>query len=147
MPSKRRSNEEVQAELEPLAPGEVPRAVRIAAVVAALIAAANPILYLAGYEIRGEEPQLGGVVLVSVLMAAAALFMWRGAYWAVLGFQALLALTCISAGLALLVASNVEAAVRSTLVLLAAGTLFWFLIRAMARIQMPERPDKVTRHG
>jgi len=28
-----------------------------------------------------------------------------------------------------------------------ASTLFWFLVRAMARIQMPERPDKVKRHG
>jgi hypothetical protein len=134
-------------EIEPLAPGEVPRAARVAAVVAAAIAVANPVLYATGYEIRGEESQLSGVIIVSVLMGLAAIFMWRGRYWAVLGFQALLALTCISAGLALLVASNVEAAVRSCLVLLAAGTLFWFLVRAMARIQMPERPSKVTRHG
>ena len=136
-----------RAELEPLAPGEVPRAVRIAAVLAAIIALANPILYAVGYEIRGEEPKLVGVVVLSVLMALAAVFMWRGQYWAVLGFQALLALTCITAFLSLMVAGNIEAGVRSSLVLVAAGTLFWFLIRAMARIQMPERPGNVTRHG
>jgi hypothetical protein len=145
--SRRRSNEEVQAELEPLAPGEVPRAVQVAAVVAALIALANPVLFAIGYEIRGEEPKLGGVVVLSVLMAIAAAFMWRAQYWAVLGFQALLALTCITAFLSLMVASNVEAGVRSTIVLLAAGTLFWFLVRAMARIQMPERPNRLSDHG
>ena len=141
------ANERLRAELEPLAPGEVPRAVRIAAALAALIAMANPILFAVGYEIRGEEPELSGVVVLSVLMAVAALFMWRGQYWAVLGFQALLALTCITAFLSLMVASNVEAGVRSTVVLLAAGTLFWFLVRAMARIQMPERPNRLNGHG
>jgi hypothetical protein len=65
--------------------------------------------------------------------------MWRRAYWAVLGFQALLALSVITASLALLVASNVEAVVRSVVIIGAAGTLFWFLIRAMARLQMPTR--------
>jgi hypothetical protein len=27
------------------------------------------------------------------------------------------------------------------LIIAAAGTLFWFLVKAMARIQMPERPS------
>jgi hypothetical protein len=35
---------------------------------------------------------------------------------------------------------NWWAFVLLTLTLVLAGTLFWFLIKAMARIQMPERP-------
>jgi hypothetical protein len=27
-------------------------------------------------------------------------------------------------------------------ILAAAGTLFWFMVKAMARIQMPERPTR-----
>jgi hypothetical protein len=34
----------------------------------------------------------------------------------------------------------VWAVVLVLLILLSSGTLFWFLIKAMARIQMPERP-------
>jgi hypothetical protein len=34
----------------------------------------------------------------------------------------------------------VWAALLLVIIIAAAGTLFWFLIKAMARIQMPERP-------
>jgi hypothetical protein len=98
-------------------------------------------------EVRGEDPKPVGVIAFSGLMLVAAVFMLRRSYWAVLGFQALLALTCIVAFLSLMVASNLYAAVLCVAILGGAGTLFWFLVRAMARIQMPERPDKVTRHG
>jgi hypothetical protein len=40
----------------------------------------------------------------------------------------------------LVLVSSVLQAVGTTLLLLGAGTLFYFLIRAMARIQMPEPP-------
>ena len=52
----RERTEAVRASLEPLAPGERPRAVTVAAVVAALIAVANLALFLAGWEVRGQEP-------------------------------------------------------------------------------------------
>jgi hypothetical protein len=58
----------------------------------------------------------------------------------VLGMQTLLALTLILAGLGLVGATSVLAAVGLVAILTGAGTLFWFLIKAMARIQMPERP-------
>ena len=141
------AEELARAELEPLEPGEVPRVVRVGAVVAALIAVGNPILFAAGYEVQGGQARLSRVLIISAVMAVAAAGMWRGRYWAVLGFQALLALTCIFAFLSLMVASNVEAGVRSGAVLLAAGTLFWLNIRAMARIQMPDRPSRVSGHG
>jgi hypothetical protein len=134
----RQREEEARASREPLAPGERPVAVTVAAVVAGLIAVANVILVATGSGVGGRRSVAGGLVFAA-LMAVAAVFMWRGKYWAVLGFQALLGLSVITASLSLLVASNVEAVVRSLLVIAAAGTLFWFLIRAMARLQMPSR--------
>ena len=141
------ANELIRAELEPLAPGEVPGAIKVAAAVAALLAVGNLVSFAAGLEVRGEDPKPAGVIGFSALMLIAAVFMLRRSYWAVLGFQALLALTCIVAFLSLMVASNLYAAVLCVAILGGAGTLFWFLVRGMARIQMPERPDKVTRHG
>ena len=67
--------------------------------------------------------------------------MWQARYWAVLGMQTLLALTIVVASLGLITATHLWAAVLLVLIiLLASGTLFWFLVKAMARIQMPERP-------
>ena len=135
----RERDEQARAALEPLAPGERPLAVTIAAVVAALLAVANVAFYLAGWEVAGEDPKRGGVFLFAGILLAAAAGMWLRKYWAVLGFEVLLGITVIYAGLSLLFPSNWQAVVLAVGVLLAAGTLFWFLIRAMARLQMPER--------
>ena len=128
----------VRASLDPLAPGERPTAVTVAAVVAALIGLANVVLVAVDAEVVESQKVIGGL-LFGAIMLVAAVFMWRGKYWAVLGFQALLGLSVITASLSLLVASNVEAVVRSLVVIAAEGTLFWFLIGAMARLQMPSR--------
>jgi uncharacterized membrane protein len=72
-----------------------------------------------------------------VILLMAAVGMWRGRYWAVLGFQALLALTIIYAALSLTVAANLAAALLCAGVIGLAGFLFYKLVRAMARIQMP----------
>jgi hypothetical protein len=133
-PSRRersaRRDAEARAALEPLPEGERPAAVTVAAVLALALGVGNIGLYLAGVEIQGEPPALGGVLVYTALMLAAAYGAWRARYWAVLGIQALLAIRAESA-LALLIAFVVVAA---------AGSLFWFLVKAMARIQMPERP-------
>ncbi len=135
----RAKSDAARAALKPLAPGERPGAVTVAAVLAASIAVANLVLFAAGVEVRGQEPQAFGVVLFAILMGLGAFFMWRGRYWAVLGFQALLGISIAISALSLLVATNLQGAVLSLTVMLAGGTLFWFLVRAMARIQMPER--------
>ena len=73
-------------------------------------------------------------------MVAVAFGMWRARYWAVLSLQALLAITLLYVSLfVLLSASPVEAVVLVAAVVLPAGVLFWFLVKAMARIQMPVR--------
>ena len=135
----RERDEAARAALKPLAPGERPLAVTIAAIVAALLAVANIALYAAGWEVTGEDPKPGGVFAFAAILLAAAGGMWLRKYWAVLGFEVLLGITVVYAGLSLLFPSNWQAVVLALSVLAAAGTLFWFLIRAMARIQMPER--------
>jgi hypothetical protein len=80
-------------------------------------------------------------------MFVAAGAMWQARYWAVLGFECLLAVVCLYAGLSLLLAEDVFAVLLCLALIAGSGTLFWFLIRAMARIQMPERPGSVRRHG
>jgi len=135
----RERDEAARAQLQPLAPGERPLAVTIAAVVAAVLALANVGFLLAGWEVAGEEPKPGGVLLFAAILLGAAVGMWLLRYWAVLGFQVLLGITVVYAGLSLLFPSNWYAVVLAVAVLLSAGTLFWFLIRAMARIQMPKR--------
>jgi hypothetical protein len=135
------ANEAVRASLDPLMPGERPGVVAFAAGVAVLIGLANLVLLAAGYDIRGNHSSNAfGTILFAALMFGAAWGMWRARYWAVLGFQCLLAVTCVVAALALLVASNVAAVILCLAVLAFCGTLFWKLIRAMARIQMPRRP-------
>ena len=82
----------------------------------------------------------GGLVIAfAVLMGGAALGMWLGVYWAVLLFQALLGITIVIAALSLLVASNVAAVALCAAIVGLGGWLFWKLIRAMARMQMPRR--------
>jgi cation transport ATPase len=135
----RGKDEEARAKLEPLAPGERPMAVTVAAVVAAVFAIANAIALAAGHNTWTARLAAGAIVTTLVL-ATTAWGMWRARYWAVLGMEALLALTIIFAALALITAVSVWAAVLMVLIIGLSGTLFWFLIKAMARLQMPERP-------
>ena len=136
----RARDEAVREGLEPLHEGERPRAVTVAAIVALVIALGNLAGWLAGWEIDGEAPAALGVIAFEGLMLASAWGLWKGRYWAVLGFEALLGITLIIAGMGLLVASNWQAVALSVGLLATAGPLFWFLIRAMARLQMPRWP-------
>jgi hypothetical protein len=131
--------DDVRAGLEPLAPGERPLAVTIAAVFAASLAVANVLVYVIGWDVGGSEPSLRGLLVYCVVLGAAAVGMWFGRYWAVLGFQMLLAGSILISALFLLRASNWQAVVFSLGVIGVCTPLFWFLIRAMARLQMPSR--------
>ena len=135
----RERDEAARAALRPLAPGERPLAVTISALLAFAVAVANLGLYLAGWEVRGQDPGLGGALVVCAVFVLAGVGMWRTRYWAVIGFEVLLGVLIVSAALSLMLASNLGGALLSVAVIVGAGPLFWFLIRAMARIQMPER--------
>lgn len=132
-------NEAARARLEPLAPGERPVAVTVGAAIAFALGLVNMIFYLAGGEIGGDRPAVAGVLSYSALMFVAAFGQWRARYWAVLGMEALLGILVVIFALLGVFAQNVLAVVVSVVVVGAAGALFWFLVKAMARIQMPER--------
>ena len=134
----RERDEEARQKLTPLRPGERPLAVTIAAIAAVLLLA-NVAVYLAGWEVQGNQPTVLGLVVYSAILGGAAVGMWLRKYWAVLGFEMLLAITILISALALLRASNWQAVVFCVGVLAVCVPLFWFLIRAMARLQMPSR--------
>ena len=95
---------------------------------------------LAGVEVDGESPQVAQVIAPALLMGMMAWGMWRARYWAVLGFQLVLVFLIFSAFFGLLVQAATVAQVAATLALLAvAGVFFFFMVKAMARIQMPTR--------
>jgi hypothetical protein len=135
----RAKDDEARARLKPLAPGERPTAVTVGAIVAAILALANIVALAVGYDPDELNKSLA-TALGAVILVVVAVGMWRARYWAVLGMQTLLALTLVGAALAGVRASNVAAVVIVLAILAGAGTLFWFLVKAMARIQMPERP-------
>ena len=142
----RAKDEAARAALKPLAPGERPTAVTVGAVVAALLAAANLIAVIAGWDgAAGSDDRaraIAGSLLVTGLLCVVAWGMWHSRYWAVIGMQTLLALTLIAAALGLVTAENAAAMLVLIAILALAGTLFWFMVKAMARIQMPERPSR-----
>jgi hypothetical protein len=118
--------------------------VTVGAVAAALIALANLVALAFGYN-SGEDTvspgsAVSGSILTTLVVAVVAYGMWRARYWGVLGMQTLLGLTLVIASLALLFANSLWAALLLVIIIAGAGTLFWFLVKALARIQMPERP-------
>jgi len=136
--SSEQRNAEVRAQLVPLAEGERPGAVTAGAIVAAVLAVLVVVGYAAGARV-GDQGSLPGALMLAAVLLVAAWGMWRVRYWAVLGFEALLAFQVLVAALSLMVASNLWAALLCVALIGLGGWLFWKLIRAMARIQMPDR--------
>lgn len=134
-------NQAAREALVPLAEGERPTVVTVGAVLAGLLALSIIGGYLAGVHVNGgEKPKFAQVLAPALIMGFMSWGMWRARYWAVLGFQLLLILLIFSAlyGLMLQTASVLQ--VTLTLALLAgSAALFYRMVKAMARIQMPER--------
>jgi len=134
-------NQAAREALEPLAEGERPTVVTIGAIVAALIAVSIVIGYALGTEVNGEQPKLPQVVAPAVIMGVMAWGMWHARYWAVLGFQLILVIVLFSAFFGLVVGASSVGQILATLgLLIVAGAFFYFMVKAMARIQMPTRP-------
>ena len=136
-------NAEVRAGLEPLAEGERPGAVTVGAVVSAVLAliftASAFVAIVGGIEISGEEPAPAPLVLIAAALWLMTYGLVKARYWAVLGFQMLLLLVILSSALGLVQVSTVPQVIATLGLLGGAGALFYFTIRAMARIQMPDR--------
>jgi hypothetical protein len=136
-------NQEAREALEPLGEGERPTVVTVGAAVAGLVALSIVIAYFAGGEVSGEKPKLVQVVAPTLIMGAMAWGMWHARYWAVLGFQLILVFLIFSAFFGLVVGATSIAQILGTLALLVvAGTFFYFMVKAMARIQMPTRAPR-----
>ena len=136
-------NAEARAKLEPLEHGERPRAVTAGAIVSAVLAViftVSAVLAVAGVDAGGRDIKPLPIVTFAVVFWVMAVGMWRARYWAVLGFQTLLLLMMLASAFGLVVVNSVLQAVGTTLLLLGSGALFYFMIRAMARIQMPSSP-------
>jgi hypothetical protein len=133
-------NQAAREALRPLDEGERPLAVTIGAVISALVALSIVVAYLAGGEVDGEKPRFVQVLAPAMLTGLMAWGMWRARYWAVLGFQLVLVLIIFSAFFGLVAAaSSLSQIVGTAILLIAAGVFFFFMVKAMARIQMPSR--------
>jgi hypothetical protein len=82
---------------------------------------------------------LPGALFIAAVLAALARGMYLRRYWAVLGFEALLAFQILVTSLALVVASTLAAAAGCVVSVALSGWLFWKLVRVMTRIQAGER--------
>jgi hypothetical protein len=136
-------NAEARAKLEPLDEGERPRAVTagaIASAVLAIIFTVSAGLAIAGVSAGGRDIKPLPIITFGIVLWAMTIGMWRTRYWAVLGFQTVLLLVMLASAFGLVVVNSVLQAVGTTLLLAGSGTLFYFMIRAMGRIQMPSSP-------
>jgi hypothetical protein len=125
--------------LEPLEEGERPLVVTLGAVGSALICASIVIAYVAGAEVDGDRPSAAQAIAPAVLTAVMAWGMWRARYWAVLGFQVVLLFLIIAAALGLVQAESAIQVIGNVLVMAVAGAFFYFMVKALARIEMPDR--------
>ncbi|MHB1836532.1 MAG: hypothetical protein ACYCXW_16415, partial [Solirubrobacteraceae bacterium] len=142
MSRTQRRDAEARAMLTPLAPGERPPAIVISAIVALVLALSNLIAFAAGVKIGGRHPAAGGIAIFSAVMLACSYGLWRMWHGAVLGFMALLAIIAVLFALLLIEASNLLGLVVALLVIVAAGWLFFKLVRVLSRIQMPRPPSR-----
>jgi hypothetical protein len=135
-----RKDREAREALEPLREGERPTVVTVGAVICTILV----VLAIAGYALwdvlrEEQRPQLVGVIAFIGTVGAMAYGLWRSRYWAVLGFQASLVLVIIANALGLMAAFSILQAVANLVLLAVAGVLFWYMVKAWARIQMPQR--------
>jgi len=142
-------NEAAREQLEPLAEDERPGVVAVAALISGTLAVGTVLAYALGLEVgefddfgnqTGESrPSIFPVVVSTAILGAMAYGLWRARYWAVLGFQTLLVLVIVVAALGLAQVTDLWRALAFVAILVLAGLLFYRMIKAMARIQMPER--------
>ncbi|HWI06402.1 MAG TPA: hypothetical protein VNT54_02660 [Solirubrobacteraceae bacterium] len=136
----RARDEEIRAGLEPLAPGERPRVVTIAAIVAFVFAIANVVSALTGNDIStaSGDPSIATAVTTALLLVAGFGMLARQ-YWAVLGFQTILGIQIVFFALYLIGVQTLWQALVTVVAIGLLGWLFWKLVRPMARMQMPKQ--------
>jgi hypothetical protein len=139
MSTQRRSSRRAPPELEPLREDERPVALLVAIVVCAALSVAVIASAITVKDLSRHGGSLPGALFIAVVLASLAMGMYRRRYWAVLGFEALLAFQIIVTSLALVVASSAIAAISCVVSVVLGGWLFWKLVRVLARISAGER--------
>ena len=139
-------NQAVRESLDPLDEGERPGAGPAGAIFSAIVAlifwGTTIVAATGSATINGSEPKPAGLAAFALIMSAMAWGMWNRRYWAVLGFQMLLVLLLLSAAAGLVTATTVLQAIGTTVLIVILGALFYFMVKAMARIQMPTRDPR-----
>lgn len=135
-------NQRAREALAPLDKGERPTVITIGAVFCAVMAAiawsSAGVALLTGAEVNGVRPNLAQLALTGLITTALAWGLWNARYWAALGFQVLLLLLLLAGVAGLVLAGTLLQAVSTVVLLTGLGAMFWFMVKAMARIQMPE---------
>jgi hypothetical protein len=133
-------NQAAREALVPLAEGERPPIVTVAAILAALVALSIVVTFAAGVKVNGSTPKVSTIAAPALIMGVLAWGMWGARYWAVVCFQLVLAFLIFTSVYGLLVIATSVGEFAVTLgLLVVSGVLFWKMVKAMARIQMPER--------
>ncbi|MEJ7876760.1 MAG: hypothetical protein WKF62_08870, partial [Solirubrobacterales bacterium] len=142
-------NQAARDALDPLEPEERPGIVTVAAVISAALALGTVVAYALGVEVgeiddfgteTGEaKPNVFQTAVFTILLGAMAFGLWRARYWAVLGFQTILVLWIVLLTFALIQVTDLLRALVIVLLLAGASLLFYRMVKAMARIQIPTR--------
>jgi hypothetical protein len=143
-PERGQREELLRAELEPLGEGERPPALLVAIAVCVVLAIGVAVGVATVHDLRSRGGSLPGGAFLAIVLLLLAVGMYQRRYWAVLGFEALLAFQIIVTSLALVVASTIIAAVICVVSVGLGGWLFWKLVRVMGRIQAGERGPQET---
>ncbi len=138
-------NQAARDALKPLSPGERPGAVTIGAILSSVIAVtlwvSCAVAVLTGAKVNGESVNVTQWAFLAAIVTLMAWGMWRIRYWAVLGFQMALVLLVIAGVLGLVMATSLVQILSTAIMVIALSVLFWFMVKAMARVQMPQRPS------
>jgi hypothetical protein len=132
---------EIPEALQPLGEHEQPTPLLVAVLVACALALGVCISVATVHDLKSHGGSLPGGLFLAGALLALAWGMYRHRYWAVLGFEALLAFQIIVTSLALIVAETWLAAGLCVLSIGLAGWLFWKLVRVMGRIQAGEHDE------
>ncbi len=136
-------NQEAREALHPLYEGERPLVVTIGAAFSGVIAlifwVSAVIATFSDATVNGRQPHPVQLALIAAVLTAMAVGMWKARYWAVLGFQMVLVIFLLAGVLGLVSATTVPQAIGTVLLVGVCLAFFIFMVKAMARIQMPDR--------
>ncbi len=140
-------NIEAREALVPLAEDERPGVVTVGAILTALAATLSVLGYalwdpLESLHEGDAKPPIGGVFVFVILFGTMAWGMWKVRYWAVLGFQTVLVFVILLSSFALIQATTILEAIGNVAIVAASGFLFFKMVKALARIQMPDRQPR-----